>query len=370
VFLLAASGCSFSPSSLPGDGADASIPVIDGAVIDAEGAVDADLSLADAGAPDATFDECTGKSSVLPLSTVFSLHPPASGDPMYAPSCAVVSGFDSFFSVDVVNPPVGADLVVDLIEETTGGRDAVLDFTSNCETSLLPTQCRDVSGVPMGGGTGRGEVIVLPQVTAGRHYVAVDTAGMSLPSAVQLRAFVRPVAEAEKVCDPLLVTSRCTETPLAFCLDEPTVADDAPLCNGAIVPVVDAEENETCATADPVSGDTGWVGTSTGNSDDDFIRLEAVADFRLRAVVYTANGGCASDFRLRFRAYDGSCANEDEDREVVADDQGLGPCPVLDIGVVDSDQLNVLSVERRDAPDKEEPPLGYFLTIDYLPPSP
>jgi hypothetical protein len=147
----------------------------------------------------------TCETRALPLTLDPNLS--ASGDTAaqattYQPACVGgPAAPEVLYRVDVVAAGGPQDLVVDWT--AAAGLDGVLDVTVACGDPATSEACVNASGQPM-----RAEAAVVPNVSAGRHYVVVDgAAGTS--GAYDISAWARPVLAANAPCDFGLIDDRC-----------------------------------------------------------------------------------------------------------------------------------------------------------------
>jgi hypothetical protein len=156
--------------------------------------------------------------------------------------------------------------------------------------------------------------------------VAVDATGAAT-SGYTLTAFLRAILPRHAICDPTLLSSRCSLG--IFCVDRTN--DGTPRCEDmpASVNVNTGDLAHGCDTAVKLGGDGVVLGTLDSASDVDVVELAPSTDVRLRVVVDDMAGGCAVDSRLELATGD-ACAGAALVPGASDDNSGLGPCPLLD----------------------------------------
>lgn len=391
VLALAASiGCSFNPATLPLSGVDASIDIdapigidaaaaidasmaidapVDAVIVDGpmefDGAVEPDGPLAvdaatpvidapppdvpepDAAPPDA--DVCS--EPITPLSPGQNVEGQLAGASLYVPSCgaAATSGPENLYLFDVTDAN-SIDLVLDVVE-LDPALDTTIDVTSMCSSSPVSGICTNV-GTP-----GAGEVVVIPFVTNGARYIAVDAA-RERQGRYRLRALLRGVVPADGSCSADLSESRC-QTGL-YCVER---NGGQPSC-GSLEAETDHGNNDTACKATPkFTKDSVFHGTFSNSSDVDVIEIAPATNGTLRVTVDDGAGGCSVDSRIELMS-GLTC----EVASVIQsdDNSGLGPCPFLAPTPVVAGQRYWLRMSP--APGAAVPnDVAYQLVIDFAP---
>jgi hypothetical protein len=342
--LLLLAGCSFQP-----------VPIV--RVEDAAGPADAPVAIEadappaapDAPAPaDAAGDPCPVESIRL----VDGVRQSGSigGPSRYTPTCAAgaPTGGEDFFHIDV---PAGEqlDLVVDVDER--GDLDSIVDVTPMCAGENQPGGfCEDVAPA------GAGEVAVDQFAAPGRKFIAVDSRDGG--GNYDITAYVRQVVAAGASCAPLLTTSRCASGEHCLDLDD----DGAATCVERDAISDTGGNDDPCTTAVAFADDGVFNGVVEGAGEVDVIALDVVGSRRLRVVVHDGRGGCAVDTRLELLG--GACGAAEIETD--DDDDGLGPCPLLDRVPVPPGRSWLRIAPAAGA--KLRPAVGYVATIDLLDP--
>jgi hypothetical protein len=266
----------------------------------------------DAGTPDA-FEGCPGPTTSLSLNGNF-VSGVTTGTSNFKPTCAGgtdTTGGEKFYTVDVVNP-AGADLVVELIEDSHDGILEVMDVCTNASSE----GCEDLAG------DGDGEVVVIQNVTAGRKYIVVD--GFSgANGGHMIRAWLRPVISAGTSCNHPVETNRCSGT--LACVDSDN--NGSSVCEAA--PIV--AENETiasCVTSGTAQKDDFvFTGSLSSNADEDVAYIQAKGSGLARARLLSPTGGCDQDVALE--VVGDNLGNTECTQRAADDNSALGACPAV-----------------------------------------
>jgi hypothetical protein len=355
--------CSFSPAALP-VGATFDAPL----VVDGPGAADAAAQLdaptpdgrgapdgpsPDAGPPDAEPDPCPSRSSALTLGV--PVEGMVQGASQYTPTCvAGASGPESFYHVDTT-ASITTELVVDVTAEDAG-LDNVLDVTGTCMGAPAAGACADV------GAAGAGEVVVVPLVSAGRHYIAVDSA-VGGQGRFTLLAFLRAVVPKGEACSPELTSSRCQ-------LGESCVEDNGVAQCADLASVTDQGFNDDAcaASGNPayrLNADTAFIGQLDSATDVDVLELDPKTDAKLRVIVTDDRFGCPLDLGLDLVT--GKDCNHATQLVKSDENGGLGPCPQLsDVQLVGGQKYWLAVRAGFGAAAKIANGTPYTLVVDFI----